>query len=333
MLLEDTPAVPLGNLCEDHGHSYHWTSGQKPPLIKNGRRKKCTRRTTHRLFVHAFTLVFTYISDIFTAGSRSSYIASRINKKWECEWQSTERPVAWTSRNRKLRKQQRSTVRPVAWPARMVRRVYGEPCGWKCSSPLGHPRVLLVNQVQSREQKWYRESTVCLLISRRTEIATSAWEPKITWAAEDVLVQSCPEWIFCDSITADLNEGCESRHDHRYAVVVQDLATQWIQSYPCKTKSSQETQKSFMKFLEPTRKPKVIYTVNNLEFGRACEDLSWNHCTWTPRRSETSGIAERAVGRYKEGTSAVVLQSGLDEDGGRILCSVTARSISVHFGG
>ena len=39
-----------------------------------------------------------------------------------------------------------------------------------------------------------------------------------------------------------LSEGCESRSKHRYAVVVQDLATQWIQSYPCKTKTSQETQ-------------------------------------------------------------------------------------------
>ena len=33
-----------------------------------------------------------------------------------------------------------------------------------------------------------------------------------------------------------LSEGCESRHNHRYAVVVQELATQWIQSYPCRTK-------------------------------------------------------------------------------------------------
>ena len=44
---------------------------------------------------------------------------------------------------------------------------------------------------------------------------------------------------FGDLITADhkiLSEGCESRNNHRYAVVVQDLATQWIQSYPCKTK-------------------------------------------------------------------------------------------------
>ena len=39
------------------------------------------------------------------------------------------------------------------------------------------------------------------------------------------------------------SEGCESRHNLRYAVVVQDLATQWIQSYPCKTKTSHETQK------------------------------------------------------------------------------------------
>ena len=53
--------------------------------------------------------------------------------------------------------------------------------------------------------------------------------------------------IFGDLITADhkvLSEGRDSRNNHRYAiVVVQDLATQWIQSYPCKTKTSQETHK------------------------------------------------------------------------------------------
>ena len=71
--------------------------------------------------------------------------------------------------------------------------------------------------------------------------------------------------------------------------------------------------RSLQKFLEPERKPKVIYTDNSLEFGKACEDLSWNHCTSTPHRSETIGIAERAVRRVKEGTSAVLLQSGLNE--------------------
>ena len=71
--------------------------------------------------------------------------------------------------------------------------------------------------------------------------------------------------IFGDLITADhkvLSDNCESRNNHRYAVVVQDLATQWIQAYPCKNKTSQETQRSLQKFLEPERNPKVIYTDN-----------------------------------------------------------------------
>ena len=77
---------------------------------------------------------------------------------------------------------------------------------------------------------------------------------------------------FRDLITADhkvLNEGCESRDNHRYAVVVQDLATQWIQSYPCKTKTSHETERSLSKYLEPSHKPKVVCTDNSMEFGRA----------------------------------------------------------------
>ena len=58
----------------------------------------------------------------------------------------------------------------------------------------------------------------------------------------------------------------------------------------------------------------LIYTDNSLEFGKSCEDLSWNHCTSTPHRSETNWIAERALRRVKEGTFAVLLQSGLDEN-------------------
>ena len=65
--------------------------------------------------------------------------------------------------------------------------------------------------------------------------------------------------------------------------------------------------------MEPDGKPKVIYTDNSMELGTACEELSWNHCTSTPNRSETDGISERSVSRVKEGTSAVLLQSGLHE--------------------
>ena len=96
----------------------------------------------------------------------------------------------------------------------------------------------------------------------------------------------------------------------------------WCRTWPpngssrirAKQKLLRTHKRSLQKFLEPNRKPKVIYTDNSLEFGKACEDLSWNHCTSTPHRSETNGIAERAVRRVKEGTSAVLLQSGLDEN-------------------
>ena len=66
---------------------------------------------------------------------------------------------------------------------------------------------------------------------------------------------------------------------------------------------------------------KVIYTDNSLEFGKACEDLSWNHCTSTPHRSDTNGIAEGAVRRVKEGTSACCNQVWM-KNGGQIPWSV-----------
>ena len=106
---------------------------------------------------------------------------------------------------------------------------------------------------------------------------------------------------FGDLITADhkvLSSFCESRNNHRYAVVVQDLATQLIQAYPCKNKTSQETQRSF---LPGTREEtKSHLHLQFLEFGETCEDLSWNHCTSTPHRSESNGIAERALRRIKK---------------------------------
>ena len=119
-----------------------------------------------------------------------------------------------------------------------------------------------------------------------------------------------------DFITADhkiLSEDCESRNNHPFAVVVQELATQWLQSHPCRAKSSQEIQKSLRKFLVPSPDPKVIFTDKSLEFGKVCHDLFWNHCTSTPHRSETNGTAERAVRRVEPGTSSILLQLGVDE--------------------
>ena len=172
-------------------------------------------------------------------------------------------------------------------------------------------------------------NTVFKIISLKTEITRSArgqknYKGPVQETQNGGAVPRAE--IFGDLITADhkvLSDNCESRNNHRYAVVVQDLATQWIQAYPGKPKTSQETQRSLQKFLEPDRKPKVIYTDISWEFGKACEDLSWNHCTSTPHRSETDGIAERAVRSKGRHLCCICCNQVWMKVGGQILWNVT----------
>ena len=167
----------------------------------------------------------------------------------------------------------------------------------------GFHRDLVENNGQPRQ---YSSS-----IFRDTEVATSAWEPRYR-----APVQSCPEreilliWQLRTT---------------KFRVKVANLDRIIDTLWRCKTwqdsgynhthvKTSRETEKSLQKFLEPTRKPRVIYTDISLEIGKSCEELAWNHCTSTHRGSEKHRIAERAALRVKEGTSAVLLQSGLGNE-------------------
>ena len=123
--------------------------------------------------------------------------------------------------------------------------------------------VLLMKLLWSRLQRYVRiwVSTVLRLICLKIEIAKSVKRTKITRAPcrrrNGEAVPRAEK--IGDLITADhkvLSDNCESRNNHRYAVVVQDLATQWIQAYPCKTKISQETERSLQKFRNPIRNQK-----------------------------------------------------------------------------
>ena len=65
--------------------------------------------------------------------------------------------------------------------------------------------------------------------------------------------------IFGDLITADhkvLSDNCESRNNHWHAVVVQDLATQWIQAYPCKNKLHKKPREACKSSWNPRGNPK-----------------------------------------------------------------------------
>ena len=116
---------------------------------------------------------------------------------------------------------------------------------------------------------------------------------------------------FGDLVTADhkiLNEGCESRDNHRYAVVVQDLATQWIQSCPFKTKTSHETEKNLLKLLEPSHRPKVVFTDNSVEFGRACVESP--HFNTSSIRDKWNRWKSRSTSKGRHVTSIATIRIG-----------------------
>ena len=135
----------LGKLCEDHGYTYHWTSGQKPHLTKKGKRIDCnisnyvpfvvpglstSSCTTYYAFIYLF---ITFITG-FRFWRKQKHRKSRIRQKWMYEWGASGKPVAWTNRNRKQESKwrtRRSTNRSVTWIAGLAAGVQREFGRWK----------------------------------------------------------------------------------------------------------------------------------------------------------------------------------------------------------
>ena len=154
-----------------------------------------------------------------------------------------------------------------------------------------HPHTFLRTRFRNVLRKWYqnKESKVFIFTSKRQKLrsllAKKQKQSNFTHLPNrpnlrSLLAKQNDKGLLCrrrtgeapraekfgDLTTADhkvLNGEGESRNNHRDAVVVQDLATQRIQSYPCKTKTSQETEKSSREFLEPSQKPEVIKNDNS----------------------------------------------------------------------
>ena len=345
--------LSLGKLCDENGYSYEWINGQKPHLIKDGIRIICNTENFVPIVVPGLSSSSSASSSTSRTPMQqeshsSSSSSSSPSSPTVGEIPVRERedapdsdispvPVSELVDDRSGKPEEiqaNKTSKPNKKKTTIERR---SPCGdSEIPEWLQEFREILVDDEillqggshassshevsleptsKRREDLGKHNLYTHFPKDRNCEICKRTKITRVPCRRRNG--ETVPRAVnFGDLITADhkvLSDNCESRNNHRYAVVVQDLATQWIQAYPCKNKTSQETQRSLQKFLEPERKPKVIYTDSSLEFGKACEDLSWNHCTSTPHKSETDGIAERAVHRVKEGTSAVLLQSGLNE--------------------
>ena len=339
-VLENTPAVlSLGKLCDENGYFYEWINGQKPHVIKNGIRIPGNTENFVPIVVPGLSSSSSGSSSTSKTPSRQESHSSSSSSA------SSSSPTVSEIQIREREDGSNSGISPVQVSTSVDDRS-GQPD--ETTIERGNPlnseipewlqeftEILVDDEIPVHGDSHASSSHEASLeptFKRREDLGkhsvyTHFPEDRNCEIFKRTKITRAPcrrrngEAVpradkFGDLITADhkvLSDNCEARNNHRYAVVVQDLATQWIQAYPCETKISQETQKSLQKFLEPTRKPKVICPDNSLEFGKSCEEVSWNHCTSTPHRSETNGIAERAVRRVKEGTSAVLLQSGLNE--------------------
>ena len=353
-VLDNTPAVlSLGKLCDENGYSYEWINGQKPHLIKNGIRIICNTENFVPIVVPGLSSSSSGSSSTSKTPSKqgshsSSSSSSSSPSPTVSEIQIREREDAPNSdispvpvsnlvddgsgqaeeiqanKNPKTKKKKTAIERGnlldseiPEWLQEFRENLVDDEIPLQGGSHASSSHEVSLEPATKRREDLGKHSVYTHFpkdrnceICKRTKITRAPCRRRSGEAVSRAANLG-------NLTTADhkvLSDNCESRNNHRYAVVVQDLATQWIQAYPCKNKTSQETQRSLQKFLEPERKPKVIYTDNSLKFSKACEDLSWNHCTSTPHRSETDGIAERAVRRVKEGTSAVLLQSGLNEN-------------------
>ena len=283
-VLEDTPAVlSLGKLCDEHGYSYEWINDQKPRLIKNGHRIQCKTVVPGFSASSSSSLptsppMTPSKQEIDHSKSSSSLSTSydyvkRHEEKAKADMCGTDSDPASVSSSH-VERQERGD--PLCsdipeWLHEFRENLVDDRVPEHRDSHASSSHEPSVEPKPTRSVDLGKHSVYTHFL--KTKIARSVRGSKSQGPrAEDALAESyfVPK-NFGDLITADhkvLSESCESRNNHRYAIVVQDFVTQWIQSYPCKTKFFEETQRSLQKFLEPNRNPEVIYTENSLNLAK-----------------------------------------------------------------
>ena len=194
------------------------------------------------------TFWYQFVFHNATAGLVKYIFKSSNRAKWRT---GTRKLARFTNKPTQKQKEgrQSSIGRPIARPSILVWGVHRKSRRHRCACKRTHFSWLWFGTAhKSGTQEAFT------LTSRKTEIAKCASEPR--WQRGPCrrrTGEAVPRAEkFGDLITADHKvpkEEGESRNNHRYAVVEQDLATRWIQSYPCKTKTSQQTERSPRKFL------------------------------------------------------------------------------------
>ena len=233
------------NSAKEHGYSYEWPVVKKPQLTKNGKIILCSTENVVPIAVPGLPTGFPSSS----ASSSSTSVPQDKSHDTSSSPAFSEVTTDRAIQQKPKRGQRTGIEKSIARFATVVGGVHRKSQRQKkCQHQGTRPQTL-----RNVQRKWDQGSAVFIPTSRHTEIAKSAREP----TSQGLLAGSALAMQYVGrklrwhdhSRSQVLTERCESRNNHRYAVVVQDLATQWIQAYPCKTKTSQETQRSLQKVL------------------------------------------------------------------------------------
>ena len=345
-VLEDTPAVlSLGKLCDEHGYSYEWINGQKPHLIKNGIRIQCNTENFVPIVVPGLS---TSSSSSFSFSTSMTSSRQEIDHPTSCSNSSTSPTTTVSSDSETSAREDLCGIdsHPAPVPSSHVERT--ERC-----DPLTKPtKIPKPNKNEDHETErsdplysdipeWLQEFRENLVDERvpecRDSHASSSHEPSLqptpTRSVDLGKHSVYTHFLKTDIarfargtklqgpraedalITADhkvLSEGCESRNTH--SSICNRGAGLGHPRDPVisvKNKSFSGNTKEFAKVLGSLKSLTLTIPWNLARPVKIFPGI-------IARRHHTDrkqmGLLKRAVRRVKEGTSAVLLQSGLDEN-------------------
>ena len=120
---------------------------------------------------------------------------------------------------------------------------------------------------------------------------------------------------FGEHLTADhLVLGDDEEMDidgSRNALVIKDVATDFMYVYPSASRSTRECIAAFKHFVKSTDDVGVFYSDNSPELVAAAERLSWRHQKSVAYLSKTNAAAERSFRSVIDGTRVNLEQAGL----------------------
>ena len=267
-VLENTPAVlSLGKLCDENGYSYEWINGQKPHHIKNGIRLICNSENFVPIVVPGLSSSSSGSSstsrtpmkqESHSSSSSSSSPSSPIvgdlsvrEREDVTDSDISPVPVSEFVDDRSGRPEEIQANKNPKPNKKETTIERGNSLNSEIPEWLQEFRENLVDdeiplQGGSHASSSH-EASLEPIIKRREDLGKHSVH---THFPEDRNCEICKRTKitralcrrrkgeavpradnFGDLITADhkvLSDNCESRNNHRYAVVVQDLATQWI---------------------------------------------------------------------------------------------------------